>query len=176
MPAATARDQFVETAGEIVALPDNAGQLGGAGRAVRRAGILAQGFLAHVVFLERQDGKPVDDHARGFRILRAALRSRGLQGGHQRLVDFLDEIVALLVVAVDGALRLIDALEAEVVAAGDVLLVPEQEIAQVVFADQAVEALAGGGGAVLMPGGGEIGLQAWRVGGRRSSSLGRAGD
>ncbi len=62
--------------------------------------------------------------------------------GDDRLVHFLGEVVSFLVEAVDAALGLVHGFEAEVVAARDVLLVPEREIAQVVFLEQAEESCA----------------------------------
>ena len=51
------------------------------------------------------------------------------------------------------------AFRAEVIAAGDVFLVPEFEVPQVVFLNEAEKALAGGGGGFLMPSGREFGLK-----------------
>ena len=57
----------------------------------------------------------------------------------QCFVDPFDRVVALLVVAIDRALDLGDALVADVGAAGDVFLVPEQVVELVLFADDRQE-------------------------------------
>src|SRR5207249_5003309 len=70
----------------------------------------------------------------------------------------LGKIVPFLVEAVDVALGPVDGLEAEVVAAGDILLVPEGKVAEVVFLEQPEKALARDGRRDLVPAGGECGL------------------
>ena len=114
----------------------------------------ADSFLAHVELLEREDGKPVDHHSGRFRIARHSGFER-IECGDEHLVHFLDEIVALLVEAVDGALGVMDALGAEIVAAGDVFLVPELEIPQVIFLHEQEEFRAASSGQLLVPTGGE---------------------
>jgi len=156
-----------EAGGEVGALDADAGEFFGALGTVPGRGVGADGFLVHVKFLEREDGEAVDHHAGGFGVARAAGGGR-LERGDDVLVHRLDEIVSLLVETVDVALGAIDGFEAEVVAAGDVLLVPELEIAQVVLLDEEIEAVAGGGGGGLVPAGSERGLEGGDVGGGKS--------
>ena len=89
----------------------------------------------------------------------------GPERGDEGLVHFLGEVVSLLVEAVDVALGAVDALETQVLAAGDVLGVPEGEIAEVVFLDEAREAIAGGGGGGLVPARRQGGLVGGNLGG-----------
>jgi hypothetical protein len=111
-----------------------------------------------VELLEGKDGKPVDDHAGRLRISRHAGLGR-VECGDERLVHFLDEIIPLLVEAVDGALGLVDALRAEIITPGDVFLMPEQEIPQVVFLHEAEKFLTRSSRFILMPKGSEGGLK-----------------
>jgi len=151
--------QLREALGEVAALVDDAGELGSAVCPVFLRGVRAFRFLAHVEFLERENGKPVDDHARGFRISRHS-GLRRLERGDEFLVHFLDEIVALLVVAINRALRLMNSLGPEIVAACDVLFMPKLEISQVVFLHQLGKTIAVSRRRRDVPSGGEFVLQA----------------
>ena len=144
--------------GEVAALVEDAGKFCRAIRAVFFARVAALGFLAHVELLEGEDREAVDDHARGFGIFRHAGFGR-LEVGDEHFVHFLDEVVALLVVMVDRAFCLTNPLRAEVVAAGDVFLVPEHEVKIMVFSQQQIEAFAFRAGVELVPEGGEARLQ-----------------
>jgi hypothetical protein len=155
--------EFGDAIGQVAALDPDARELFAAFFAVLGRGIGAHRFLAHVKFLEREDGETVDHHARRLRISRTT-GSRGLKGGDDRLVHFLDDIVSLLVEAIDVALGAVDSLEAEVVAPGDVFLVPELKIAEMIFLHEPHETITFGGGWHVVPAGGESGLQVGDVG------------
>lgn len=168
---AAARDdvgeKFGEAVDEIGALDADARELLAAFLAVFGRGVGAHGFLVHVIFLEREDGETVDHHARRFGIAWAAGRRR-LERGDDGFVHFFDEIVTLLIEAIDVALRAIDGLEAEVVATGDILFVPELKIAQVILLNEECETFAGRGGRDVVPARGEVGLQCGGVGGGKT--------
>ena len=78
----------------------------------------------HVVFLECEDGQSIDHHTGRFGIERAA-GFLWLQCLYEVSVDLFDEVIAALVVSIDGAFGLLDAFWSEVIAAGDVFFVPE---------------------------------------------------
>jgi hypothetical protein len=63
-----------------------------------------------------------------------------------------------LIEAVNRTLRMIDTLKSDVVAARNVLLMPQLKIPQVVFLNEQLEAIARHGGRLLVPTGGEGGL------------------
>ena len=117
------------------------------------AGIVPGDLLGHVVILEGEDGETVDHHARCFGVEGDSFGG-GAELFDEELVDLLDEVVAGLVVTVDGALGLHDPLGSKVIAAGDVLFVPEEEILLVVGLHQPGEAGMGDGGVrFVSPGG-----------------------
>ncbi len=104
-----------------------------------------------VVDFQRKDGKPVDDEARSLRVERSVgvLLPCELE---QKLVDLLDQVVALLIQAVDGVLDLRNAGVGGVRTAGGVFFVPEVEVGQVLRPDERDE--VGGrrfGGVVAVP-------------------------
>ncbi len=147
-------EEIGEALGEVRALVADAGEFPSAGFAMGGAGIVADRFLVHVELLEREDGKAINDHSGCLGIARDT-GFHGPQFVDEHLVHFLDEVVALLVEAVNGALGPVDAFGAEVVAAGDVFLVPKLEIPEVVFLHKEGESLARGGGLLAVPKGGE---------------------
>ena len=108
-------------------------------------------FFVGVVDLQREDGESIDDEAGSLGVERSfgILRTCELE---QELVDLLDEIVALLVEAVDGVLDLGDAGVGDVGRARGVFFVPEVEVGQVLGADQGDEVGGGGlGGVIAVP-------------------------
>lgn len=104
-----------------------------------------------VVDLERKDGEPIDDEAWGFGVE----RSIGVLGAgelEQELVDLLDEIVALLVEAIDSVLDLGDPGVGDVGAAGGVFFMPEIEVGEMLGTDESDEVgRRGFGGMVSVP-------------------------
>jgi hypothetical protein len=95
-----------------------------------------------VVDLERENGEAVDDEAGSFGMERSFGVLRACEG-EEELVHLFDEVVALLVEAVDGVFDLDDARVGDVGAAGDVFFMPEIEVGQVLGADERRE--IGGG-------------------------------
>ena len=95
------------------------------------------GLLLHVINAQGKDRKPVDGAAGRFGVEprarhgnNAALRKLL----HKEIVDPFDGVVALLVIAIDGALHRRDCRVAGIGAAGFVFLVPQQEIELVLLA------------------------------------------
>ncbi len=103
----------------------------------------AGGLLFEMVDAERHDREAVDRGAGRFGVEAGAglrLDAGGGKGCGERFVEPFDGVVALLVVAVDRPLDLGDALVADVGAAGDVFLVPEEVVVLVLLADGGEEA------------------------------------
>ncbi len=106
------------------------------GVAGRRIGAL--GFFAGVVDLEREDGEPVNDHARRLGVERGSGvgQALGFERGKQRAVKFLGQVVAELVGAVDAALYFGQFRVGCAGSAGFVFNVPEVEVGAVLAGDQ----------------------------------------
>lgn len=124
------------------------------------ASVGAIDFLFHMELLEGEDGKAVDGHAGSFGVHRGVVREIVADLGEYQLVHLFDEVVALLVVVVDGPFGLVDKFEALVLASGVVLVVPEGEVVLVIGLDQGNERVFRIGRAVFaMPTSSEFGLQ-----------------
>lgn len=97
-------------------------------------GIGPDGFLVGMVLFEGDDGEAVDDHAWGF-----GVDGDEGEGGRgelmDELVDAFHAVVAFLVVFIDIAFSVVDVFIAEVVAAGVVFPVPEEEVIHMVGLD-----------------------------------------
>jgi len=101
------------------------------------------GLFFGVEDLEREDGEAVDHEAGSFGVERGGERlvRRGFEEG---AVDAFNEVVALLIEAVDVALDGDHGFAGDVRGAGTVFCVPEIEVGAVVLDDEFVE--RGGGG------------------------------
>lgn len=157
-PGGDVGEEFTEAMAEISTLHPDAGKLLAAFLAMLRRRVSADGFLLHVKFLQCQDRKTVNHHARRLRVSRTTI-DRRLQRRDDGLVHFLDEIVSFLIVAIDVALGAVDGLEAEIIPAGDIFLMPQLEVPQMVFLHQPQPAGGRDGRRDFMPAGGENSLQ-----------------
>ncbi len=100
-------------------------------------------LLFGVEELEREDGETVDDEAGRLGVQgRACVGGRGFQQGE---VELLDEVVAALVQAVDGALGGDDGGVGGVDVAGLVLAVPEVEVGAMLVEDELLKGRGGCG-------------------------------
>lgn len=138
--------EFGERPGEVGALHAAAGEALGDLLQVSGVGVGALGLFFEMVDAKSHDREAVDRGAGGFGVeARAGLGKDAvrLEQFENRFVDAFDGVVALLVVAIDGALDLRDALIANVGTAGDVFFVPEQVVELVLFADGVEQAGVG---------------------------------
>ncbi len=143
--------EFVETLGEVGALRGQDGEAGLVALVMLVAGGGAMDFLGGVVDLQREDGEAVDDETGSFRVEGGfgVLRAGELQ---EKLIDLFDEVIPLLVQAVDGVLDLRDARIGRVGRAGGIFFMPEIEVGQVLRADERDEIAGRGlGGVIAMP-------------------------
>jgi hypothetical protein len=133
-----AREQRAEAPREILALQLELRELLAACSAMVFRSIGARCFRAHAEDLERDDRQPVDHRARRFRVVPCVGGRRHVrQPVEQRFVDFLDRVVAPLVVAVDRPLVRGDRRVGNVAPSGLILLVPQESVAAMVRLDPA---------------------------------------
>ena len=98
----------------------------------------AQRLRTHVMDLEREDRQTVDHRAGRFGVVPCIGRGRHAgDSREQRLVDLLDRIVALLVVAIDRALVRRDRRIRDVGAARLILFVPQQVVVAMIGGNEA---------------------------------------
>ncbi len=97
-------------------------------------------LFAGVEDAQSEDGEAVDDETGGFGVEwgRGVLRGKV---GDEPLIHFFDEVVASLVVAIDGMFDLGDGSVGGLGIAGLVLLVPEIEVLAVLGGDQGQEGI-----------------------------------
>ena len=105
-------------------------------------GVWTAGLFLGVEDLEREDGEAVDHEARRFGVERGGERLVG-HGFEEGDVDAFDEVVALLVEAVDVVLDGNHGFAGDVWGAGLVFGVPEIEVGTVVVEDELVEGSGG---------------------------------
>ncbi len=123
------------------------------------AGVGAVDLFLHVELFEGENGEAVDGHAWSLGTHLSIVRKVVADLSKDQFVHLFDEVVALLVIVVDGPLSLVDEFEAHVLAASVVFVVPESEVVFVVFFDQREEGVGGGYLAFLfVPTLGELGL------------------
>ncbi len=134
------RPKLIQAPGEIVALLDQHREPVAIALAMLFCSRLPMRLLGGVKDLQGQDGEAVDDQSGRLRVERGGciLLTREPQ---QVLIDLFDQIVALLVEAVDGVLDLGDRVVGGVRAAGVVLLVPKIEVGAMLGQDQGVQVL-----------------------------------
>ena len=122
--------ELVEAGGEVVALLAQQVETGEVALAMGLGGGGAMGLLGGVVDLEREDGEAVEDEAGRFGVER-----RGgvlhFSGCEEQAVDGFDQVVALLIKRVDGALEAGDAGVRGSGLAYLVFFVPEVEVGAV---------------------------------------------
>ncbi len=137
------RQQLVEATGEVMALCDEPLQFAATQVDMAGSGVVAPRLLAHVKDFEGEDGQAVDHGARRFagQARRVGQFDAG-QLGQQRLVERLDRVVALLVVAVDQALAGGDVGAVDVHPARLVFLIPQQAIKAVISGNELPRATA----------------------------------
>ena len=116
--------QVAECDCEVLNLSADDIQSGAAAFAMFGSRVESQSFFVHVIFLEREDGQAIDHHTGRFGIEGAA-GFAWLQCLYEVFIDLFDEVIAALVVPIDGAFCLADAFGSEVIAACDILFVPE---------------------------------------------------
>jgi hypothetical protein len=122
--------ELVEAGGEVHALLAEQGVAGQTALAMALGGGGAAALLCGVVELEREDREAVEDEAGGFGVERRI--GTLLPGGSKKQpVDGFNQIVALLVEDVDGALKTGDGGVAGAGLADLVLLMPEVEVGAV---------------------------------------------
>ena len=151
-PAACADlgEEFIKGAGKISALADDSRQFLFTCLLVLGGSVVAFRLFAHVKFLQGENREPVDDHTGCFGIKRNT-GFRRFQFCYEHLVHRFDEVVALLIETVDRPFRLINAFETDVVATGDVFLVPKLEVPKMVLLDEPKKNFAARGRVGLMP-------------------------
>jgi len=130
--------QDVEAMGEISALFFKDRKTGTVARRMIWGRIGAFGFFACVVDLEREDGEPVDDEARGFGVERSTLigevlRTKPIKEG---AVKLFGKIVAELIGTVDAAFYVGQSGIAGARCAGFVFNVPEVEVGAMLTSDE----------------------------------------
>lgn len=138
--------QFGQRGGKVVMLLVKDRQPGVGLVAVLLVGVGAVGLFLHVVESQRENRQPVDHAARSLRVQADAgdrPDTELAQLGDQSVVEFLDEIVPLLVEFVDVPFDLGDVLVAYILAPGDVFFVPEPVVSLVLVANQAEEPFIG---------------------------------
>ena len=150
-------EQITEGRGQVLNLATNHIELSGAAFAMFGWSIKTLCFLAHVIFLEGQNGQSIDHHAGRFGIERAA-GIAGLQHLHKVSVDLFNKVISSLIVSVNGTFGLTDPFRAKVIAASDVFFVPEREVFKVVLPDQCQQSGFCGCGLCLMPVSGPVGV------------------
>ena len=107
--------------------------------------VFTTGLLFHVVYLQGQDGKPIQGHSHSFGILPGGctLRELGQQDGVQALVDFFDTVVPQLVQLVNLALAVSDYRVGNVLPPGLIFHMPKLEIVKMFEQNQIAEVLYG---------------------------------
>ena len=122
--------EFVETGGEVAPLLAEQVEAIQIALAMGLGGSGAIGLLGGVVDLEREDGETVEDEAGGFGVERRI--GTLLPGGsEEQAVDGFNQVVALLIECVDGALEVGDCGVRGIGLTNLVLLVPEVEVGAV---------------------------------------------
>ncbi len=116
--------QVTEGDSEVLNLSADDMQSGVAAFPMFGCSVESQSFLVHVIFLEREDGQSIDHHAGRFGIEWAA-GFAWLQSLHEVFIDLFDEVIAALVVSIDGTFCVANAFGSEVIAASNILFVPE---------------------------------------------------
>ncbi len=144
----------IETVCKIHALLFKNGKAVFIAMAMSVGGGFTLGLLTRVVNLQRKNGQTVNDEARRFRVERGGAILIW-NGAKKRLIDFLDEVVALLVQAIDRVLDGGNIFSGRAHVASHVFLVPEIKVGTMLIKngnEQAVtrddEARQGGCGAV----------------------------
>ncbi len=140
--------QLGEAAGEVEPLLCEDPETLAVAVAMGLGGVAAFGLLRGVEDFEGEDGKPVNDEAGGLGVERGP-------GGliacdrKQGKVELLDEIVALLVEDIDGALDAGNPVVASGWIAGRIFFVPEVEVGSMLGEKELFERCVRSGGRVL---------------------------
>ncbi len=100
--------------------------------------IVAFGLFRRMEELQREDGKAVEHHARGLGV-EGRYGGDGFEVMEQPLVDLFDEIVAALIVSIDGALYGGNLRVGRGWVTGFVFFVPEIEVGAVFLPHEALE-------------------------------------
>ena len=114
------------------------------GGAMRFIGAVANELFFKMIDAQRHDREPVGRAAGCFSVQPCAGAGQdafGRQSLNKSLVDLLDPIVALLIVAIDRPLYGGDADIGDIGAACDVLFVPKEEVELVLLTDRSQEAI-----------------------------------
>ncbi|OPZ67416.1 MAG: hypothetical protein BWY82_02805 [Verrucomicrobia bacterium ADurb.Bin474] len=127
---------------------------------VLRRGVNPLGLLTHVIDFQGEDRQAVNDHTWRLRIHRHMIGIR-LERLEQGLIHAFNKVIALLIVAVDRPLRMINVFEAHVIPTGTVFLMPQVEVASVIGLRKCIESIVACGcvWTVIMPLFGPILLQ-----------------
>ena len=138
MPGQNFSPKDGEAVGEVAALLLEQSQTVAVALMMLGGSIGTVSFFRRVEYLEREDRKPVDHKAGCFGVQRRGRRLRG-RGFEQCYVDTFDEVVALLVQAVDGMLDFDHGSATSQRRARFVFAMPEIEVCLMLLENQLIE-------------------------------------